>query len=194
VFDLLIPDGPLHPELAIAGVGAGLLCAGVAGRRAALWLLLVPVAALLIVSERLGNVVLDGYSSHDEKMLVIAATVGAVAVAAIRPLRVSAAVALALGATAGVWAVVPDTEASLLVGAVIVGALALAPRDMATRLTAVLVALPVLAAVVGSIGRPGRFSPALAVAGAGAAGAICTVEIGRQLLLRRRVARVRTSR
>jgi hypothetical protein len=163
VFDVLVPDGPLHPVDALWGLSAGLLVATVAARRAGRWLLLVAVAAGSVVLVRRGGELVDGYLDRPDAAFVVGLTAAVAVLTAVRPVRVSTSAFVAVAGCAGVWAIVPDTEVPLIVGAVLLGAAARLPRDAVVRPGGWLLLGPLVSAVVGSVGRPSRLGPALLV-------------------------------
>ncbi len=178
----VVPEGPLHPSLAVVALVAGLAGALVAGRDAGRWLVLeIPLVVALVTAAQ-GPVLRDGIIDHPRRTTVVTAliVVGMVG-AVIRP-RWSTAVVVAVAGCAGIWAIVPDTEAPLIVGAGLAGgaALRLLPGwipDSRRRSHAWLLLLPVVAAAAGSLGRPARFGPALVVGALTAFAAVVVVRL-----------------
>jgi len=168
----LVPQGPLHPKLVVIGVVAGIAAAAIAGRSEGRWSLYVLAAAGLLVVAVQGDVLWGGVVDREDRRLVVGATVAVVAAsAAVRP-RWSTALIASIGACAGVWTIVPDTEVALLVGSVLVGATALRllpgwMPDRRGRLNGSLLLLPLVGAAAGSIGRTARYEPALVVGSLG---------------------------
>jgi len=186
VLDVLVPDGPLHPVDALWGLSTGLVVALVAGRRAQRWLVLVAVALGAVIVARRGGEVLDGYLDRPDSAAVLGTTAAVVALSALRPLRVSTTACVALAGCAGVWAVVPDTEIPLIAGAVLAGAATRLPRDAVIRPAGWLLLAPLIAAVAGSVGRPSRLVPALALAVAAGGVALLAASLLRAVASRRR--------
>lgn len=188
MFDLLVPDGPLHPTDALVAVAVGVALGLVTRSGPRRWVGAVVVAVAVVASWRHGSVLLDGYRNRSETVFAVGATVVPVALAALRRSSIRQTAWLCAGALAGVWTIVPDTEVPLIAGAALVGALAARPGDVRSRLAALLVLLPTVAAVAGSVGRPDRLEPALLVAalGAGLVGGL--IAGGRQIQARRQRA------
>lgn len=165
----IVPDGPLHPALATAGVVAGVAVAVVAGQHTVRWLFAVLSGSALLYTGSQGDGLWSAVFDRPDRLWVAAAiAVVPVLGAAVRPRR-STATAAALCACGGVWAVVPDTEAPLLAAAVLGGAAAMAALpgwlpDARRSLHSLLLLLPLWAAAAGSIGRPARFGPGLLAA------------------------------
>ena len=108
-------------------------------------------------------------TDRNNRGTVLIATVAVVLVAVSARLSRSTATVLSLAACAGVWTVVPDTEAPLLAGGVVAGAAAVTMipgwlDDVRCRVHGLLLLLPVAAAATGSVGRPARFVPGTFVA------------------------------
>jgi hypothetical protein len=164
----LVPEGPLHPKLLAIGLVAGVAVAAVAGRSTQRWFVGVLLAGGALVSAVQGDVLLAGFVDRNDRSVVAGSTLALVMAAVTARPRWSTAVIGTLGACAGVWAIVPDTEVPLTVAAVLAGASALRclPGWMPGRrgrANGALVVLPLVGAAAGSIGRPSRFEPALAV-------------------------------
>lgn len=175
----LVPEGPLHPTLFVTGVVAGLAGSAVAGRDGTRWLLTTVAGAVLLVQLTQDDVLRAALGVRDDRAVVVAATVAAVVAGTILRPRWSTAVIAAVGATAGVWTVVPDTEVPLICGAVLGGAslVRCLPGwlpDERRRRNALLFLLPALSAAAGTIGRTGRHVPALALGVLGAMLALST--------------------
>jgi len=166
---LAAPDGPLHPVDAIVFASLGVSVAFVVGRHTARWVVLVLGSAFLLITVSEGDVITAGFAEHGRRSLVLATTAAVVAAAMIARMRWTTAVVVAVSGCAGVWAVVPDTEVPLMAGSLLLGAAAVhtvfgplpAPRRW---FNGALLLLPLAGAAAGSIGRPGRFSPALLLA------------------------------
>ena len=182
----VVPDGPLHPGIAGAGVVAGVALAAVAGQHAVRWLFAVLAGSAVLYMGFQGDGLWSAVFDRPDRLSVAAAIVGVPMLgAALRPRRTTATAA-ALCACGGVWAVVPDTEAPLLAAAVLCGAAAATALpgwlpDSRRSVHSLLLLLPVWAAAVGSIGRPARFGPGLIgalVAGALGVAGWCSFEAG----------------
>lgn len=192
---MVIPEGPLHPADATVALVVGLALGAAVGRgdrprRATVG---VPVAVAAMLWWRLGG---DDVIAALEAVTLPGGVVAALVVAtpAVTPRRtvtVTRAWPVAASGTVGVWAVAPDTEAALVVGAALAAAaLMVGARGVGTgadppRLgpagAAVVAALVVATAVVGTRGRPDRLVPALgAGVGTALAAALVTV-IGARL-------------
>lgn len=172
----LVPDGPLHPDLALLGLVAGLAAAVVVGRHARAWTLAVVATALGLAHGAQGGLLADCLDRGD-RASVTGVTVAVVAVAVAARPRWSSAIVATGAASAAVWAVVPDTEVALLGAAVLVGAtvVRLLPGwlpDDRRRGNGALVLLPAIAAAVGTIGRPSRYPLAVVLGVLAAAGAV----------------------
>lgn len=164
----IIPEGPLHPGLAIALIPAGASAALMAGRSTRAWTILVAVATLGLIAGVQGDWLTGGYLARSDRGLVGVALLGVLIVGTAARMRRSTATVVSICACAGVWAVVPDTEAPLIAGGIIAGAgaLTLLPgwlADVRHHIHGLLPVLAVVAAAVGSIGRPPRFEPASVV-------------------------------
>lgn len=168
----LIPDGPLHPDDAVAAVLIGLSVGLLLRRRRRAWAPAIVLVIWAVVEGRYGTAVADGFSAQGSSRLALVGLVAVVAATALRPWRRTHLGIMVLGALAGVWAVVPDTEAPLIAGALLAAALVASSgtgrRLKATRLDALLVLLPAVAAITGVAGRPERLTPALGTAVLGA--------------------------
>ncbi|RMH70825.1 MAG: hypothetical protein D6683_14980 [Actinomyces sp.] len=187
---MVIPEGPLHPGDAAVALVVGLALGAAAGRGSRPWWATVgvPVAVAAMVWWRLGG---DPIVGALEAVTVPGAVVAVLVVAATAAVTARGTVAVtrawpvAAGGAVGVWAVAPDTEASLMVAAaltasaVVVGARAAGDRTDPPRLGWVaasgVAAVVVAAAVVGTRGRPDRLVPAL---GAGVAVAVVVAAVG----------------
>ena len=180
----LVPEGPLHPTLLVTGLVAGLAGSAVAGRDGTRWLLITVAGAVLLAQFGQDDVLRAAFGARDDRAVVVATTIAvAVAGLVLRP-RWSTAVVAAIGATAGVWAVVPDTEVPLICGAVLAGAslVRCLPGwlpDERRRGNGVVFVLPALSAAAGTIGRTGRHVPALALGVLGAVLALSTFRLAR---------------
>ena len=184
MFDAFIPDGPLHADLAIAGLAFGVFVAVFAARRPRAWIALILAVFVVAIEVRLDGGIADGwildvFRDRDNTWLAVAALVGVPLLAAQRPVGSTTAAFAALGATAGVWAVVPDTETALLAGMLLLGAVAGSPRDEQSRWYALLAVLPVVAAIAGSVGRPERLNAGIGVGFLGAALALSVLVFSR---------------
>ncbi len=188
-----IPDGPLHPEDAIRALGVG-LAVGVA--LAALdWrrgLPAVVLAAGVSLQEyRYPELLIDGFRDRplpSNVLIGIAGAVGVLAVLlwlvriALADLMVAAAVAVAV-----VWAIVPDTESAVLLGGVLIAAMAFTPpTGRAHYGDAIVLLVPAIAAVLGSVGRPERLEPASKAAIAAGLGVLLALGVGRRLVTMQR--------
>lgn len=177
MWDQFIPDGPLHPEDALAAAVAGLAVAGWARRDPKRWLIAVAVMALIVPMWRRGDEMFTAMADHPRTgvVVMIPAVIGAVA--ALTAWRLWTAIAMSGAALLTVWGIVPDTEMPLILG-VLLGTAALGcPRLLRYRAAAALLLLPGIAAVVGTVGRPDRLDLALGLAAASAlvAGAVAEV-------------------
>lgn len=168
----LIPDGPLHPDDAAAAVLVGLAVGLLLRRRQRAWAPTIVLVIWAVVEGRYGAAVADGFSAQGSIGLALIGLVALVSATALRPWRRTHLGIVVLGALAGVWAVVPDTEAPLIAGALLAAALVASSGTgrgrQATRLDSLLVLLPPVAAIVGVAGRPERLTPALGMAVLGA--------------------------
>lgn len=178
----LVPDGPLHPELALLGVVAGVAAAVVVGRRERVWTLAV-VAISLGAAQSVQGALLAGFLDRGDRVSVVGVTVAVTGVAVAARPRWSSAVVATFAAVATVWAVVPDTEVALLAASVLAGAtlVRLLPGwlpDDRRRVNGVLVLLPAVSAAVGTIGRPSRYPFALVLVLLAAAGAVAAWSAG----------------
>ncbi|MEM7141897.1 MAG: hypothetical protein AAF548_12785 [Actinomycetota bacterium] len=185
MFEQFVPDGPLHPGAAIAGVLAGAVVVLVCRRRPALCGPAAVVGAAIAAGWGYGDLVIDGYADRPDTRNVALASVAVVVLGVLRPHRLTDAAPTALGALVGVWAVVPDTELAVLglgvVAIVWLGSLISPEASTLRRSTGCLVLIPLVAAVAGSVGRPARFEPALAVAALGMALAVTGLAFLRRL-------------
>ena len=161
----VIPEGPLHPDDAVFALVAGTLV-GMAMRATGRWgAALVPAATVLAFETRYPDL---AWSSIDGRWGPLLAGVAVGAVAAL-PLGGSPSdvvpARLALLAVvppmALVWGIVPDTEAAVIGGCLVAGALLLGSARWDHRTLVALYFIPVFAALVGSVGRPERYWPAL---------------------------------
>ncbi|MEZ5243786.1 MAG: hypothetical protein R2707_01715 [Acidimicrobiales bacterium] len=190
----IVPEGPLHPKLFVIGIVAGVAAAVVAGRSNGRWLVSTLGAVGVVVTAAQGDVLVGGVVDRTDRGFVVAVTLAVIVAAmATRP-RWSTAAISALGACAGVWAIVPDTEVPLLVAATLAGASVVRCLpgwlpDRRSLANGVLVVLPLAGAVAGSIGRPSRYGPALAV---GALTALLALSAWGLLVLSRRRQRAGT--
>ncbi len=181
----MIPDGPLHPVDALVGAAAGLVTASVLTgwvrcRSGARWArsddtVTAVVSALVVAGALLirpgPGVVVSALARPDPALaLAASAVVVAVVTAAGRdPGPVAATSLTGAGAAAAVWALVPDTEAPLVVVGLlgVGGVLALGPAvagggpSVAGRTRAVVTGAVAVAALTGTVGRPDRLAPAL---------------------------------
>lgn len=180
----VVPDGPLHPGIAWAGVVAGVAVAAVAGQHTVRWLIAVLSGSAVLYMGSQGDGLWPAVFDRPDRLSVATAIVVVPMLgAAVRPRRTTATAA-ALCACGGVWAVVPDTEAPLLAAAVLFGAAAVAALpgwlpDARRAVHSLLLLLPLWAAAAGSIGRPARFGPGLVCAlatGASGVAAWCWFE------------------
>ena len=162
----VIPEGPLHPDDAAFALVAGMLV-GMAMRATGRWgAALVPAVTVLAFEARYPE---QAWSSIDGRWTPLLAGVLVGAAAALplggpAPEPVPARLALLAAAppVALVWGIVPDTEAAVIGGSVIAGAVLLGSARWDRRTLVVLYFVPVFAALVGSVGRPSRVWPALA--------------------------------
>lgn len=178
MWDAVIPEGPLHPGHAIAAFAAGVIVGLLMRRRPVAWTVSVAVTAVLVQLARRDGELLDAISDHPRRLFAVAAGAGAGLVVAGLRLHTWSVIAASGAALAMVWGIVPDTETPLIYGGVVAGGAACLPRLGRTRVVALLAALPVIAAMVGSIGRPERLELALSAAGLAAAGVAAVVEAG----------------
>ncbi|MEO0494932.1 MAG: hypothetical protein AAF081_16115 [Actinomycetota bacterium] len=164
--DALIPSGPLHPEDAIAALVVGVVV-GLVARFSATGPLLVVAAAGVTFERRhggLGDAFVDRPSPLWALLGVIVAAALIAAIA--EPMRhrsVRAAGLVAGVPLAAVWGLVADTEAPLIGGMVLLGAVALGLGRPGVAVLATAVIAPV-AALVGSVGRPSQLLLALVAA------------------------------
>lgn len=164
----MIPDGPLHPADALFALSTGLFVGYAARPLSRRWATFVIMTALGVTAQRHGDVVARAWFERPMPLLVAVGVVATIAagrafVDRSRPPTMRVVIPV-LAALAMVWAMVPDTEAPLIAAAVMLGAVpGLPPRDR-SRYAGLLVALPLAAAVVGTIGRPDALGPALLAA------------------------------
>ncbi len=163
----LIPDGPLHPDDAVAALIVGVIVGGLFGRRPVAGPLLAAAAATTLAIRHPGFVP-EGFLDRPTPVVAIAGMLVAttLAAAALRvrvPAPVHATMASATIACAGVWATAPDTEPALIGGAVLVASAPFLGRAAASWAPMVVV-VPFAAAVLGTVGRPGRLPLVLSVA------------------------------
>ena len=163
----LIPEGPLHPEDAIASVIVGAIAGSVVGRRAGAGPVTVVAAAGTLITRHHGFVP-EGFIDRPTPALVIVATsvVALVAVVAVHVPKLASArttIAAATAGCAGVWATAPDTEPALIGGATLAGSWIFLGRNSA-RWAPVVMVVPFAAAILGTMGRPERLPLAVAVA------------------------------
>ncbi len=163
----MIPDGPLHP----ADLGLGLLLGATVAvvfwqRR--LWLPAASLAAVGGYGERHGwDVLVGSFVDRPATGLAIFALVAVAATGWMLERRTalghSATVpGLTVVSLVGVWAIVPDTEAPIVFAATLGVALVASPRrEQSTYPGGAVLALAVVAAAVGSVGRPERLWPAI---------------------------------
>ena len=163
----LIPDGPLHPDDAVAALIVGVIVGALFGRR--------PVAAAAArngpattLMMRHPGFVPEGLLDRPTPVaaiagMLVAATLAAAVLRARTAAPVHTTVAAATVACAGVWATAPDTEPALIGGAVLAASTPFLGRA-AVLWAPVVVVLPFAAAVLGTMGRPGRLPLVLGVA------------------------------
>jgi len=162
-----IPEGPLHPEDAMralaVGLAVGLGLAALDWRRG---LPAVALAAGVCLHEyRYPETLVDGFRERPAPTTVLIG-IGVAFAALALPLRlvriaVTDLMIATAAACAAVWAIVPDTESAVILGGVLIAAMAFSPpTGLASIGDAVVVFVPAIAAVVGSIGRPERLEPA----------------------------------
>lgn len=184
-----IPDGPLHPEDAIRALGVG-LAVGVAlavldWRRG---LPVVVLAAGVSLQEyRYPELLIDGFRDRplpSNVLVGIAAAVAALAILlwlvriALADLMIAAAVAVGV-----VWGIVPDTESAVLLGGVLIAAMAFTPpTGHAYYGDAIVLLVPATAAVLGSVGRPERLELASKAAIAAGLGVLLLLGVARGLV------------
>lgn len=161
----LVPDGPLHPVDAAWAVAVGLALGLSVRRRPRPAPVVIGGGVVALVAVRPTVGLLEGVLRHDHAVWVGVAAAVVAALVVGRPVDSRTGVLAAAVACGPVWALVPDTEAPLLVGLALVVAGPMVPAGAATRSVAVPAILPVLAAAVGTLGRPDRFAPAVAAAG-----------------------------
>jgi hypothetical protein len=180
----LVPEGPLHPaDLGVALLIGVLVAVGWMRSR---WL--VPAAAVVALAGFGWRydwlTVFDGFVDRPRPGLAV----GALSAAAVGgwqierrfrrrladPIEATAAVTVVTVVALGVvWGTVPDTEAPLMLGTglvpIVIADLIPGFRERSepgwptrTRWSGTVLALAVVAAAVGSVGRPARFVPALA--------------------------------
>jgi len=165
VFVAVIPEGPLHPDDAVlglvVGVTVGVLVRAV-GRHGAV---LVFVGAIGVFESVYPGTAIGSIEGRWIPLVasLVVAVVSAAAAASGQPTRSSRAVLVSLvPAIALTWGLVPDTEAAVIGGAVVVGALLAGSAVWDRRSLIAVASIPAFAALVGSVGRPGRLWPALA--------------------------------
>ena len=159
----MLPDGPLHPTDAVVGMIVGVAVAVVLGGHSKRGLVLAAAATAYAVRHQ---GLLDSFVDRSDPLLVVVAVIAIGALAGtIRSamlISIGRLTLSALVATAGVWAIVPDTEAAVIGGGALAGSLIRrGSRHAKTADRASLYAVPLAAAVIGSIGRQARLSPAL---------------------------------
>lgn len=176
----LIPDGPLHPDDAIAAVLVG-LAVGLIARFTTAGPLLVVAAAGLTLEWRHDGMLVDGVLDRPSPLwamlgvLVVAIVIATIAVPlAERSMRAAGLVALA--PVGVVWGLVADTEPAVIGGAVLTGAV-IAGLGRSGRLVAATALVAPMAALVGSYGRPSQLTLALGAAVVWAVGARIAAEI-----------------
>jgi hypothetical protein len=195
----IVPEGPLHPTIAVGSLAAGAAVTLVAcwhGRRRgpgndAVHALLVAAAGSMIVAASAGHAPWQLLPDAGDRVLrstwLAAAGTGALGALTAR-VSPRVALVLCLVVLAVAWATVPDTEAPLALGCglLVPSLLAVRPMQRPSRAhTASLAALSAMAggaAAIGARGRPERAwcSVAAACAVAGAAGLFAAVRRARR--------------
>ena len=162
-----IPEGPLHPEDAIRALGVG-LAVGI-GLAVLDWRRGLPAVVLAagvgLHEYRYPERLIDGFRDRPAPGNVLIGMAVALAALAIVLWLVRIALTdlmVAAGAACGaVWAIVPDTESAVILGGVLVAALAFTPPSGRARYgDAIVLLVPATAAVIGSVGRPERLEAA----------------------------------
>ena len=159
-----VPEGPLHPDDAVYALLFGLIVGLALRAGGRLGPALVPVAVVLAFDSRHRD---TAWAAVDGRWWPALACVLIAALAAIpatlRPddTAVRATLLTAAIPVAAVWAIVPDTEAAVIGGGVLAGAFVSAGGTWDSRAAVPLWLVAPFAALVGSIGRPGRLWPAL---------------------------------
>ena len=161
---LQVPEGPLHPEDAVYALLFGLIV-GLALRAGGRFApALVPLAVVLAFDARHRDTAWDAVDGRRWSVLVCLAVVALAAlpgslsreVVAVRATLFTTAMPIA-----AVWAIVPDTEAAVIGGGVVAGAVVTAGGTWNARTVVPVWFVPAFAALVGSVGRPARLWPAL---------------------------------
>ncbi len=173
----LVPAGPLHPDDALWALGVGLGLGVVLRRSPGLWVSSLVASALILFELRYPGAVLDGFVQRPSPvwpvLVVLALGTAGSLMTSRAHITLRSAVGLSVAALTVVWTIVPDTEAALVFGGVMLGALMRTPSVPAGRAGGLLFAIPVIAAVIGTVGRPSELRPALlALAVFGVAGAV----------------------
>jgi hypothetical protein len=166
--DGLIPDGPLHPVDAAWALGVGLVLGFLVRRhpQRSQAVIVAGVVALLGLRPSVGAV--DAFRRHPDPAPAVVLALVAVGLAALLPMRPRVTVAAAAVACGPVWALVPDTEVPLLVGLSLAVVWPWVGDTRPQRLGGLVVVLPLVAAVAGTLGRPARLAPSVVAAGAAA--------------------------
>ena len=169
----MIPEGPLHA----ADFGIALLLGvtvAVIFWRSRWWLPAASLAGLGGFGRRHGwRTLVDGLIDRPNFVFALTAlvVVGMIGWQLDRRVAASATMVpmLTTGALATVWLVVPDTEAPLMFGATLIVAIVACPRRESSRSSAfpggAVLGLAVVAACVGTIGRPDRLPAAVVAIG-----------------------------
>ncbi|MEM8705242.1 MAG: hypothetical protein AAGE98_02215 [Actinomycetota bacterium] len=161
--DAVIPSGPLHPEDAVAALLVG-LAVGLVARFSTAGPLLVVAAAGVTFEHRHGGLwdaVVDRPAPVWALLGVVSTAIVVAALAAPlgdRSMRLAGLVATL--PVLAVWGLVADTEAPLIGGLVLAGSLVFGPGRAGPGVAAMALVGPV-AALVGSVGRPGQLTLAL---------------------------------
>ena len=163
----LIPDGPLHPDDAIAALFVG-VAVGLVARFTTAGPLLVVAAAGLTLEWRHDGMLAAGVLERPSPVwavlgvVVVAAAIAAMA-APLRDRSVRVAGLVSLAPVGVVWGLVADTEPAVIGGAVLAGAV-LAGLGRPSVLVAAPAVVAPMVALVGSYGRPSQLTLALAAA------------------------------
>ncbi len=180
----LIPDGPLHPSDAAWGVVVG-LALGLSLRSAPrFWASAVVAAGFTLFQIRHPGRLTGALDRPSPGWIGLILLVSGAAVwLGLRRVDLSTRelAVMAVGCLATVWATAPDTESALIFGAVVAGSAVLIRSEIVGPPAAVLVALPVMAAAAGTVGRPGRLPLVLGLAAAGVCCGALAVLASRQV-------------
>lgn len=174
----LIPSGPLHPEDALAAVVVGLIV-GLVARYSVSGPVLVVAAAGVTFEHRHGGT-WDALVDRPAPLWALLGVLGATIVIAVIAAPVRVRSMRAAGCIAGVplaatWGLVADTEAPLIAGMVLLGALVFGLGRPSVLVVGVATMAP-FAAAIGSFGRPSQLPLALAASMVWAAAARAAFE------------------